>query len=475
MFSCECCSKPAASCAAGTSQCRASVGNALRHKNQVSVLLHGPVCKAHRHKQTMLIAVTANVCWHTITWQYILRQGPSAWQSYRSVLVRYSSGSALKHKRQVNILPWCDCNLVLCLSWQRQWETSKLLELLLHECRASDRHSTAHRLQQDYAAGDAGSDLIASSLQLKADARQVEHMPSEQHLVRRQLGFSPPMEPPERTFSRDSLHEDDREADASDQPAVRRLSNTLSTVSQTGHRDFSGEALQGEDAEGDQSQKQPSVPSERLTVLNTAQSPGMQHQPDSVPQPVKGSTSALSKFVEQQSQEQLQQLLQQQLLRQLQQQWQQQPQQDTGIQQEALHEDEEYSLTGAAHNLNGAQHDLNGAQHDLNGAQHGMAGHVDKAERIDEATLASQQSAADCAQSADELVQPADMPLQSADISTQSADVVAQSAGKIVQSADGTLQTAAPSARQRMQAALQAVYDAERAVDAAVLFRPRMI
>lgn len=353
-----------------------------------------------------------------------------------------------------------------------------MLELLLHECRASDKHSTAHRLQQDYAAGNAGSDLITASLQPKADARQVEHMPplSEQRLVRRQLGFSPPIEPPERTFSRDSLHEDDWEADALEQPAVRRLSNRLSTVLQTGHRDFSGEALQGEDAEGDQSQKQPSVASERLMMLNTAQSPGMQHQPDSVPQPVKGSTSALSNFVEQQSQEQLQQLLQQQLLRQLQQQWQQQPQQDTGIQQEALREDEEHSLTGAAPNLDGEQHDLNGAQHGLDGEQHNLdgAGHVDKAERIGEATLASQQSAADCAQSADELVQLADMPLQSADISTQSADVVAQSTGKILQSADGTPHTAAQSARQRMQAALQAVYEAERAVDAAVLFRPRI-
>lgn len=70
LFGCECCSKPAASCAAGTSQCRAPAGNALRHKNQVSILLHGPVDKPHRHKQTMLIAVTADVCWHTITWQY---------------------------------------------------------------------------------------------------------------------------------------------------------------------------------------------------------------------------------------------------------------------------------------------------------------------------------------------------------------------------------------------------------------------
>ena len=407
------------------------------------------------------------------------------------------------------------------------------LHLLLHVCRAPDK------LQQDCAGGNAKSVTLSSSLQPIADARRIDcaQSPPEQLFVNRQLGFSSQKES-DRSFSRCGRHEDDWEADALDQSVISRLSNRLSTVAQTEHKESSRGALQGDYANANQPQEQLSTAPDRQVLSNMAHD--MQRRSDNVSQPWPGSTSALSNFVEQQSQEQLEQLLQQQLLRQLQQQWRLQPQQqqDTGIYQGALHEDEEhnlsdgalslggahhkldgaehsldgeqhdlsgakdnldseqhgpdaaehnlvgakcnlngaehtldgaeYTLDGAERNLYGIRHDLTGAEHNLDGAQHNLddAEHEQKAEAVSTA-LASQQSAIDCIQPSDGLVQLADMPVQSATISTQPAEAVARSA-------DETMHNAALSAHQRMQAALQAVYQAERAVDAAVLFRPRI-
>lgn len=141
--------------------------------------------------------------------------------------------------------------------------------------------------------------------------------------------------------------------------------------------------------------------------------------------------SALSEYIEQQSQEQLERILQQQLLKQLQQQWQPEL---------------------------GQHGDLTAELHAAN-AEHVAA--TESAADADQGTFAGQHDAAV-------------IPVSQAVIEVQSAALQPVSGVDTPLSASEDEQVSTMSARQRMQAALQAVHAAERAIDAAVVFRPRV-
>ena len=167
--------------------------------------------------------------------------------------------------------------------------------------------------------------------------------------------------------------------------------------------------------------------------------------------------SGLSQYVEQHSQKQLEQLLQQELLKQLQQQWQQQPELGTR------------EIEGAGVGAQDGVIEVEDVQR-----QSEVSGDTevevmqDPAFEALQSALASPESANDPVHatkdfdaSADDLKQLGVAPSESALVPVQTE-------------VESELQAVAVPMHQRMQAALLAVYDAERAVDAAVMFRSRI-
>lgn len=201
------------------------------------------------------------------------------------------------------------------------------------------------------------------------------------------------------------------------QLSVRRRLSMVSETDEQEERHLGDAAVQEEDAQ--------EIASEYLVISRQVESDFGQSLPDNVieqqsPGQLQGTAdneSGLSKYIEKQSQEQLEQMLQQQLLKQLQQQWQPQSEENNGVQGHP-----------AGQNLDRLE------------MQHAAG-----TPNVNEATV----------------------EVQSLALITTPADDWGQSAGE-----EG--QVSAMSVRQRMQAALQAVHAAEKAVDAAVVFRPRV-
>lgn len=174
-------------------------------------------------------------------------------------------------------------------------------------------------------------------------------------------------------------------------------------------------------------------------------------------QPTIEAQSGLSRYVEQQSQQQLEQLLQHELLKQLQQQWQQQPELGTS------------EMDGAGV---GARDGVIEAEHMQRQSE--VAGDTE-VEVMQDPAFEALQSVLASPESANDPVYAAKDFDRSADDLKQFGVEMSESVVLLVQTeVESELQAIAVPMHQRMQAALLAVYDAERAVNAAVMFRPRI-
>ena len=167
--------------------------------------------------------------------------------------------------------------------------------------------------------------------------------------------------------------------------------------------------------------------------------------------------SGLSQYVEQHSQQQLEQLLQQELLKQLQQQWQQQPELGTSEMDEAG--------VGARDGVTEVK-DVQ-RQCEVSGDKEVEVMQGPGFEALPSA-FASPESANDAVQAAKDSDWLAD-DVKHLGVETSELAVI-----PVETEVESELQAVAVPMHQRMQAALLAVYDAERAVNAAVMFRPRI-